>query len=139
MKGYRSEYLFGEGITDPLQVARYETWDLGNADIPYMLLSKPELYTKEELDYLDDVFNCRVASLEDLDFWNDIVKKFIGTRTYCKWLCKTPKDVYDSYVGIFNSNKITYEEFKEEIEEYEIPENAIVLADLDREGKLYVW
>ncbi len=140
MKGYRSEYLFGDGITDPLEVAFYETRDLGNSDIPDMLLKKGITLTDEEREYLETFHE---QDEPDKEFFQDIVSKFIGNRNFCKWLCATPADIYYSYVKPLNlkGRELSLELFleTEDITEYDIPEDAVVLADLGREGSLFVW
>ncbi len=137
MKGYRSETLFGDGYTDPLEVAFFETRDLGNPDIPETLLKNDPWLTDDQKKYLKTY-----EQYEELDkeYFQEIVRKYIGDRNFCKWLCKSPEDIWKNYVHPLDKS-VSLELFlaTEEITEYEIPEDAIVLADLGSEGALYCW
>lgn len=138
MKGYRNERLFGDGITDPLEVAFYEARDLGNPDIPDMLLKKCMTLTEVEREFLETFHE---QDEPDKWFFQDIVRKLIGERNFCKWLCATREDIYYSYIEPLEGKNLSLDLFleTEEIAEYDIPEDAIVLADLGREGSLFVW
>lgn len=138
MKGYRCEYLFGDGVTDPLEVSFYETRDLGNSDIPDMILKTCQTLTEEERVFLNTF---KEQDEPDKWFFQSIVRKYIGNRNFCKWLCKSPKDIFHSYIEPFKDNSILLNEFLNsgDISEYNIPDDAIVLADLGVEGSLYCW
>ena len=146
MKGYRIETLFGDGITDPAQVAFFEVQNLDNTDIPEYLINHPGNLEEAEISFLKEIIN---RELDEIDkyYFVEIIEKYCNGRNFCKWLCDSPKDVYDSYIGIMSGNeKISYENAinsgmvsENEFTEYEIPNNAIILSDLGREGKLFCW
>ena len=137
MVGYRGEYLFGDCITDPGEVAFYELRDLGNLDIPEYLLSHYEV-SAEHKEYLESIVDGDIDDCEiDKEYYKEIISRIIQGRDFCKWLCKAPKDVYDCYVEPFG--RVSYEAFKEEINCYEIPHDAIILSDLGKEGILWCW
>lgn len=143
MKGYRSETLFDDGYTDPVEVAFYETQELGNIDIPSMLLEKAQL-TEDEAEFLGNVVSFlnedEDAEIDEIDeeCFCEIVRKYIDGRNYCKWLCPTPKDVWACYVEPIHHD-VSFEDFAGEVTEYDIPEDAIKLADLGAEGVLWCW
>lgn len=137
-KGYRDDHLFGDAITDPKEVAFFETRDLGNIDIPIYLL-KHGGFNEEENNFLKDIIDNECDEI-DKEFFQEIIGKYVGDRNFCKWLCNTPADVYYSYLAPMSGNDISLEEFeKGYVTEYNIPESAVVLADLGDEGRLYVW
>ncbi len=137
MVGYRCENLFGDGYTDPLEVTFYETRDLGNPDIPDMLLKNDPYLTDDQQKFLETLDQ---QDEIDKEYFQEIVSKYIGNRNFCKWLCKSPEDIWASYINPFDRN-MPLQLFldTEDISAYEIPEDAIVLADLGEEGSLYCW
>lgn len=143
MKGYRSETLFDDGYTDPVEVAFYEIQELGNIDIPSMLLEKAQL-TEDEAEFLGNVVSFlnedEDAEIDEIDeeYFCEIVRKYIDGRNFCKWLCPTPKDVWSNYVEPIQKD-IPFNDFADEITEYDIPEDAIKLADLGKAGVLWCW
>lgn len=141
MIGYRDNSLFGDGITDPLAVTYYELNTLGNVDVPdYILDHYASHLLTDEVAYLKELSE-NIDDIDEVDEWfyGQIIQKVIGNRNFCLWLCKSKQDVYDSYIGIMPQCKETFEEAKEHIEAYDIPDDAIILSDGGREGTLYVW
>lgn len=136
MKGYRCEDLFGDGVTDPVAVAIYETFVLGNMEIPLMLLANFKNLTEEDRVFLE---TCNES--DNTDMLARIVRTYIGERDYCKWLCASPEDIWHCYVEPLENNRLLLPEFLESgrVSEYSIPDDAVVLADLGREGTLYCW
>ena len=111
MIGYRDNNLFGDGYTDPLEVSYYETSVLGNTDIPDHILNQKRLYgiTEEEYGFLRDICEYNV---DEIDKWyfQEIIQKYIGDRNCCLWLCKSPEDVYNSYVAPMSGETVPFEE-----------------------------
>ena len=142
MKGYRCENLFGDNVTDPIKVAIYECKELGNSDIPEYILKNSNDLTYDEQIFLNNFLTTTdFNEFFDEEFFTEIIKKYIGNRNYCKWLCSTPENIYFSYVAPFEQEGVSLELFleTEDITEYEIPNDAIILSDIDMEGVLYVW
>ena len=140
MTGYRDDALFGEGFTDPGEVSYYETEELGNSDIPEMLLSRASL-NKEQRDYLQKIIDGEVDSIDKQCFIG-IVRDYVGDRDFCKWLCSNPKHVYENYIKPFSANDVlfsSYDDYKDNITVYQVPSDAVMLADLGDEGTLYAW
>lgn len=159
--GYRDEALFGEGVTDPSEVVFYETDTLGNSDIVEYILSKHSDCLSEnerkwlgkivkyilsnrsnyfsEGDESDEIDDDEIGEI-DKEYFVEIIKKVIGDRDFCVWLCKSPDDIYDSYVGV-RSKSPDRKEYMEtaDIRAYRIPDDAMILSDLGMEGRLYVW
>lgn len=162
--GYRDETLFGDGITDPCEVVFYETDTLGNSDIvEYILSNHSDCLSEDERKWLGKIVeyispnysNCfsedEQSSLDEIDesdeiseidkeYFVEIIEKVIGDRDFCVWLCKSPDDIYDSYVGV-RSKSPDRKEYMEtaDIRAYRIPDDAMILSDLGMEGRLYVW
>lgn len=146
MRGYRDDGLFGDGITDPLEVIYHETYVLGNCDIVETIVTEySENLTEEELLYLNQIIAMNQGldtDMSEIDkpYFQDILKKVLNDRNYCLWLCEKPEDVYESYVEPMSGDDgVTYDEYKEDISEYDVPEDALILSDLGSEGSLYVW
>lgn len=143
MVGYRSETLFGSGEIDPKEVSFFETRDLGNSDIPqYILNFHRENLDDKEIEYLTEIIlHSAIPDFEiDKQYFQGIIEKVVKGRNYCKWLCESPEDVYDSYVNYPGAhNKVEYAEFVETVTAYDVPEDAIILTDLGTEGALYCW
>ena len=161
--GYRDETLFGDGITDPCEVVFYETDTLGNSDIVEYILSKhSDCLSENERKWLgkivkyilsnrsyyfssgeqsspDEIDDDEIGEI-DKEYFVEIIKKVIGDRDFCVWLCKSPDDIYDSYVGV-RSKSPDRKEYMEtaDIRAYRIPDDAMILSDLGMEGRLYVW
>lgn len=137
MKGYRSEALFGDGITDPLKVAYHETATLGNPDIPDWLIKHDAKLSAEEEEFLDSI----TAIENDKEYFFDILRNYLDGRNFCKWLCDKPEDIYHSYIEPFESNSISLDEFLNsgDIDCYNVPDSAVKLADLGVEGSLWCW
>lgn len=159
--GYRDEALFGEGVTDPSEVVFYETDSLGNSDIvEYILSNHSDCLSEDERKWLrkivkyilsnrsnyfsegdesDEIDDDEIGEI-DKEYFVEIIKKVIGDRDFCVWLCKSPDDIYDSYVGV-RSKSPDRKEYMEtaDIRAYRIPDDAMILSDLGMEGRLYVW
>lgn len=159
--GYRDEALFGEGVTDPSEVVFYETDSLGNSDIvEYILSNHSDCLSEDERKWLgkivkyilsnrsnyfsegdesDEIDDDEIGEI-DKEYFVEIIKKVIGDRDFCVWLCKSPDDIYDSYVGV-RSKSPDRKEYMEtaDIQAYRIPDDAMILSDLGMEGRLYVW
>ena len=135
MKGYRNEDLFGDGYTDPIEVAIYETDELANNDIVNYMLENSNL-TEKHADYLQQIADEEIDEI-DTDYLGEIIRSYIGDRNYCKWLCNTPEDVREMYMTLEGCDEDHLPDG--EITEYDIPDDAIKLSDLGREGSLYVW
>ncbi|MBO5551237.1 MAG: hypothetical protein J5966_04690 [Lachnospiraceae bacterium] len=140
MIGYRDNDLFGDGYTDPLEVSYYETSVLGNTDIPDHILNQERLYgiTEEEYGFLRDICEYNV---DEIDKWyfQEIIQKYIGDRNCCLWLCKRPEDVYNSYIAPMSGETVSFEEYRDRITAYEIPDDALVMSDGGTEGALYCF
>lgn len=122
MVGYRVENLFGDGVTDPVEVIVYEVQELGNLDIPYYLAkqaSSTQGFWKALANELIE---------PDADTIRLNARQYLGGRNYCKWVCKTKEDL-----------QAVYNVEPDDIEEIEIPSDAIILSDLGRDGVLYCW
>lgn len=138
--GYRDEALFGEGVTDPSEVVFYETDSLGNSDIiEYILSNHSDCLSEDEQEWLRKVISYSLDEI-DKEYFVEIIEKVIGDRDFCVWLCKSPDDIYDSYVGV-RSKSPDRKEYMEtaDIRAYRIPDDAMILSDLGMEGRLYVW
>ena len=137
-RGFRDDDLFGDGERNPVEVCCYEMYCLGNDDIPFYLISHyGEQFDDEEKEYLKGIANGDVV---EVDKWylDDILKKVIGERDFCIWLCSKPEDVFQIYGdGFFDS----WEEYLEcsNLISYRIPDDAVILSDLGIDGKLYAW
>ena len=134
-KGYRSETIFGDGYTDPVAVSCYETFELGNTDIPDTILSLyKNLLTKEEEALFVAYANPEMSgdAYLKIRFQKSIQKlleSLLGKKSWmCKWLAAFKEDV----IKIYGADA-------QEIEVWKIPENVCVLADLGCDGALFVW
>ena len=119
-KGYRNDFLYGSGIEDIRKVIRHEADELCNADI---------FITCENL-YGIDYGEINVEDIENIDGYvektMEFLKSHFGTdELYGKWLA-LKEDIMTLYRG------------EEGITEYIIPENAIVISDIGRDGALFV-
>lgn len=133
--GYRDDTLWGENIHNPASVCFYETDELGNTDIPeYLLSNYRNVFDQREIQFLEGVVSEEYDDVDEKEF-KSIISKVIGDRNYCLWLCERPEDVLEEYIIPFTDATLT----ETEIVSYRIPEDAIILADNGREGKLYVW
>lgn len=137
--GYRDEYLFGDEVTAPVEVTSYETFVLGNTNIPYTLIKRHAAkLSAEERDALARICNYREDRPSDEALLRSAVKKVLGGRDFCKWLCATPSDVVMSYMA-------PYYDASERVEgsfcsAYEIPADAIALTETgDPDGTLWTW
>lgn len=138
-KGYRCEWVYGSDVTDPILVAIHETKELFNTDLIEWLIHNADNITETERQVLRS-FTCAAINesyaecLKYENSYHTILERYLGNRNFCKWLCPTPEDVKRIYSGEYfniNDNDIT---------EYIIPDNAIVLSDLaGNEGTLIAW
>lgn len=151
-KGYRDDSLFGEygnevGYHDPVEVLLYETLELQNIQaIDFFHKNYMHLLTEEEKEKIElFMYKCsgpweyeKVFSSENefKTFLEVIIRKIIDDRNYCIWLCAQPQDVFDSYV--WNPEDIEVYDM-DQIDEHEIPSDAIILVDNDTEGCLWCW
>ena len=148
--GYRTEIVFGEGYSDPVEVMAHETFSLQNTDV-LRTLSEGVLYGTELsgiLLHIADVIEGGVRDdglqtmLDDV-YRNDaddgrrlfselvvpeIVRITGRPLTHVMWLCDTPDDVIDSY-GMLDD--VGYDD----IDRY--PVGHVVLSDIGYEGKLW--
>ena len=139
MIGYRDNGLFGDGWHFPMLVAYYETQELGNTDIPEHILNHfSEALSEKERLFLQDIVDGNVDEIDKIAFGR-IIDKIRGEKDTCLWLCRTPEDVYNSYVASMQGNDISYEEYRQNITAYEIPNDSVVLADNGSEGVLYCF
>ena len=76
------------------------------------------------------------------EFLTEELTYILEGRNYCVWLCATPTNVVDAYIEpmIENGNE-DYAEYKDnmEIAEYDIPNSAIILDDVEMDGALWCW
>lgn len=151
-KGYRDDSLFGEGYHDPKEVLIHEIMELGN-------LGALEFINRHYKDKLNAQLRGVVMSLiTEKDGWEatklfdseeqcqqvleKIIDAVIEDRNYCVWLCSAPVDVVDAYIEpMIESGSDDYEEYKGnmEIQEYPIPNDAIILDDVELDGVLWCW
>ena len=140
MRLYRDNFIFGMGVTDPLEVTFFETQNLGNTDIPEQLL-RMNILNSDESRFMKQIID---GELDEIDKWyfQEIIQKVIGNRNTCRWLCKKPEDVFEQYIAPMN-NDLQYEDWlnsdTHDLAEYYIPDNALVLSDLGKEGTLYCY
>lgn len=123
-KGYRCDSLYGSGITDAITIIKYETEEMRNSDI---------------LDYCSEKYGIE-KSIGSLILF--LIDKFDTSELNALWLCDNITDVLNSYIEnevnsylshIDDDSALTYN-----ITAYRIPENAIIVSDLNEGGKLYV-
>ena len=122
MIGYRVENLFGDGVTDPVEVIAYEVTELGNLDIPHTLAR----YISDTQGFWKALDNELIEP--DADIVKSYARQFLKGKNYCKWICKNKQDLID-----------IYDVDEDDIEEIKIPDNAVILSDLGRDGVLYCW
>lgn len=141
--GYRVEDLFGDCVTDPIAVAKYETAELGNIDIASHLLDAygDDLTDSERtmLSRLCENPNQGFdATQEDLDELELALVRILDGRDFCKWLCNAPDEIWHAYIEPF-------EDADERLDDayyvaYDIPDDAISLTDENGdEGVLWAW
>jgi len=103
--GYRTEQLYGEGYRGLFEVLNHEVFELGNTDIlSYLNLSEGHIQ----------------------DFCHFLMQDGYNN---CIWLCKTERDLINSYL---------LEETDYIIDEYEIID-GIILSDLGEQGVLVAY
>ena len=138
--GYRDETLFGDGITDPCEVVFYEERKWLGKIVEYISPNYSNCFSEDEQSSLDEIDESDEISEIDKEYFVEIIEKVIGDRDFCVWLCKSPDDIYDSYVGV-RSKSPDRKEYMEtaDIRAYRIPDDAMILSDLGMEGRLYVW
>lgn len=147
--GYRDDYLFGDGYHDTYEVAMYETAELGNLDIldciltHYSTLLPEATYTllSDSLPGCTDSFEL-LEKIDDEDEFEDLIdsalRAVIGNRTFCIWLCSEPSDIVDSYLAPYSDGRAAIYDL-DNVDSYDIPEDAIILSDLGRDGCLWCW
>ena len=150
-RGYRDDTLFGEGYRNPQEVLMYEILELGNIGaILFWISQYTNSFSNEEKAVLTNVKDCVDAkelaeyfSSEDefVSFCRNLITKVIDGRNYCIWLCASPEDVKSSYITPFvdNGSDWANEYTGDNIEEFSIPKDAIILDDLGQEGCLWCW
>lgn len=116
-KGYRNDEFFGDRVLDLYDIIQYEIIELGNEDIPDTLLNtQPEFQ-----NYIKD------GSLEEL------------AKSCCVFL----KEKYPRYkTGLWLATKEAVQTLyrgTENISEYHIPAEYIVLSDLGFDGCLLAF
>ena len=143
--GYRDNGAFGEGYTETLDVCMHEIFELGNLDIlDFLYNNYSELFNKEEISLLESTkdesyfweFYGETLDAEhrQIQMVSQILSKVIQDKNFCIWLCSSKDDVYDCYIEPFNS--YPKEKMDDYIEKYEIPDDVVVLSDLEKEGCL---
>lgn len=150
-KGYRDDTLFGEGYRNPQAVLMFEILELGNIGaILFWAKQYINLFSTEEKAVLSNAEDCidaddlaeLFASKDEFsNFCKSLITKVVGDRNYCVWLCASPDDVQSSYIYPFADNGCEWanEYTGECIEEFNIPDDAIILDDLGSEGCLWCW
>lgn len=119
-KGFRNDALYGSGVENIRDIIEFEATELCNSDI---FLTCERLYGIDygELD-LEDLEKTRICIEKTMEF----LKNHFGTdELRGKWL-GLKRDIIAYYEG---ENSLT---------EYPIPENAIIISDLGKEGVLFV-
>jgi len=127
MTGYRAENLFGDGVTDPVEVIAYEVTELGNLDIPETI----SRYPSDTQGFWKALANELIDP--DEETIKSSARRFLKGRNYCKWVCKTKQDVIDVYGSADDGMTL------DDIEEIEIPDSALILSDLGKQCVLYCW
>lgn len=114
--GFRGNDIFGEsGLYGLKEIILYETENLGNDCILDTMNEKYGCNGIDEcISYIENHFGCDANNL------------------YSLWLCDTVADVVDNYCMLYTKGEVVY------ISAYEIPDDAIIISDIDREGKFYV-
>lgn len=147
--GYRDDYLFGDGYHNTYEVAMYETEELGNLDIPDFLISHySSIIPEDSYQLMSDLLPDCEDSFELLekiddrqkfeDLLSSIFQSVIGDRTFCVWLCADPADIVDSYLAPYSDGRADNYDL-DNVDSYDIPDDAIILADLGRDGCLWCW
>lgn len=141
--GYRDEYLFGEGYTDPIEISYHETFELENSDIAeHIMHNFAHMLTKDEARACEDIIRANRESTEmpegaQVHLRRALVRILDG-RDFAKWLCATARDVADSYIAPFDDAEAMMADSYVSV--FVIPEDAIALTDeSDPEGTLWAW
>lgn len=141
--GYRDDGLFGDCVTDPMEVAVYETRELGNVDVPrWLMKSHANELTENELTAMARIYDYPSqgydATDEDIELMTSALKRILDGRDFCKWLCKSPGAVVDAYIAPYYDAAERLE--TAECSTYVIPADAIPLTDPDDpDGTLWAW
>lgn len=153
-KGYRDDNLFGENYHNPVEVLIHEIMELENLSILKFIYTQHidkmsmggHIIFKSIMDYTDindlinDYFDGSDEKMEE--FLTEELTYILEGRNYCVWLCATPTNVVDAYIEpmIENGNE-DYAEYKDnmKIAEYDIPNSAIILDDVEMDGALWCW
>ncbi len=106
---FRNENIYGSGVRDLYEIVAYEIGELGNTDI--------SAYLKENYGYKGRARNA--------DAVINFLKEKFPEYQYGLWLCSKQAAI-DWYDGT-----------EEELTEYEIPSDAVIISDLGYEGVLY--
>lgn len=140
-RGYRDDGVFGGGHTDVREVCVYETFCLGNDDIPDTILRLyPDLLSPEEKQVLEW---CRPQAHEGEDGmyeWKEeyadtvsrIAREITGKRNpECIWLA--------SYDAVRNYYQRRWRCGEGNIKEMTVPEYSCVLSDTGCSGALLAF
>ena len=128
--GYRCEDLFGEGIVDLEDVIRHEMFVLDNNDIPRTVLSNFDASEDER-----EIIESSGDQDEIVETIINIIHRTYPNAKYCKWLCDSKQDIFDSYIA-WHDDGTTIDDYV--FDKYEI-NNDIPIADMGEEGYLYVF
>lgn len=136
-KGYRDNTMFGGGSIEVDEVCTFETFDLGNTDIPETLLKLyPDELTeaeKEVLRYLSEEEYTDAAEFrsEFASIALRLAQKMTGKEyPVCRWFAsfKAVAEYYQQESGDTDS-----------IEAYDIPEKICILSDIGYDGALIAY
>jgi len=99
----------------PENVLRFEVEESGNTPI---------------VEYAAQALKCAV----NLNAVVKAIEKRFGANAKVLWMCDTKKQALENYGSDFETGEVWGE-----ADLYEIPDNALILCDLQDEGKLYVY
>lgn len=113
-KGFRNDYCYGSGVTDALEVIKYEVLELGNIDI--LETSRQKYNIKMDLR----------NKKQSIEILHKFLINYYGSRKLnVLWL-----STYDSIMNMYGGS--------DSISTYFIPKNSLILSDLGFDGVLLV-
>lgn len=144
--GYRDDDLFGDHVTNPIDVLEYEICELGNevwlSDLLELHGHKLNAITRHDLsDLAETVLNGDEPDDTQKAALKAALTAILEGRDFCKWLCTRPADVFDAYVSPF-AHTADYTERMQEtcVQAYMMPMDAMPLTHSEpNEGILMAW
>ena len=128
--GYRDDAVYGDGVTDIARVTDYETFELGNTDIPATVLElHGDLLTDGEKEILERCASCGDdARYEFRHEFSGIIARIARKAAgcpdpQCLWLASR-----EAVENIYHGS---------DIRKVMIPADACVLSDIGQYGALF--